>query len=182
MKAFGGKIQCDSKVDEYTRFYLSFPVISNTEEELHAKEAIVSSDDVRTLPTSIANSTTTTEKPLILVVDDKQVQLSLAKLYLEQLGYNVLLANNGQVAIEVIKNNPISLVFMDIQMPIMDGFEAATIIKRSHPSLPIIALSGESGEKELKRISEVMDGRLSKPTSKQALGQMLASALSACVH
>ncbi|KJY93348.1 histidine kinase [Vibrio neptunius] len=182
MKAFGGKIQCDSKVDEYTRFYLSFPVTSHTEEEFHAKEAIVSSDDVRTLPTSIANSTTTTEKPLILVVDDKQVQLSLAKLYLEQLGYNVLLANNGQVAIEVIENNPISLVFMDIQMPIMDGFEAATIIKRSQPSLPIIALSGESGEKELKRISEVMDGRLSKPTSKQALGQMLASALSACVH
>ncbi|WP_419800182.1 response regulator [Vibrio coralliilyticus] len=93
------------------------------------------------------------------------------------MGYNVLLANNGKIAVEMVQNNPIDLVFMDIQMPVMDGFEAATLIKRSHPSLPIIALSGESGEKELKRISELMDGRLSKPTSKQALNQILISAL-----
>ena len=134
-----------------------------------------------TPPTAISNqletSTKVEEKPLILVVDDKRVQLSLAKLYLEQLGYNVLLANNGKIAVETIQNNPIDLVFMDIQMPVMDGFEAATLIKRSHPSLPIIALSGESGEKELRRISELMDGRLSKPTSKQALNQILTSAL-----
>ncbi|NOI77053.1 response regulator [Vibrio coralliilyticus] len=181
MKAFGGSIRCDSKVGEYTTFYLNFPVTSDKVEECQINESVVTSGNVGTLPTlpptSELTPTTNPDKPLILVVDDKRVQLSLAKLYLEQLGYNVLLANNGKVAVETIQNNPIDLVFMDIQMPVMDGFEAATLIKRSHPSLPIIALSGESGEKELKRISELMDGRLSKPTSKQALNQILISAL-----
>lgn len=181
MKAFGGSIRCDSKVGEYTTFYLNFPVTSDKVEECQISESVVTSGNVGTLPTLPPTSeftpTTNPDKPLILVVDDKRVQLSLAKLYLEQLGYNVLLANNGKIAVEMVQNNPIDLVFMDIQMPVMDGFEAATLIKRSHPSLPIIALSGESGEKELKRISELMDGRLSKPTSKQALNQILISAL-----
>ncbi|EEX31504.1 MULTISPECIES: response regulator [Vibrio] len=181
MKAFGGSIRCDSKIGEYTTFYLNFPVTSDKVEECQINESVVTSGNVGTLPTlpptSELTPTTNPDKPLILVVDDKRVQLSLAKLYLEQLGYNVLLANNGKIAVEMVQNNPIDLVFMDIQMPVMDGFEAATLIKRSHPSLPIIALSGESGEKELKRISELMDGRLSKPTSKQALNQILISAL-----
>ncbi|ANW25419.1 hybrid sensor histidine kinase/response regulator [Vibrio coralliilyticus] len=181
MKAFGGSIRCDSKVGEYTTFYLNFPVTSDKVDECQINGSVVTSGNVGTLPTlppiSELTPTTNPDKPLILVVDDKRVQLSLAKLYLEQLGYNVLLANNGKVAVETIQNNPIDLVFMDIQMPVMDGFEAATLIKRSHPSLPIIALSGESGEKELRRISELMDGRLSKPTSKQALNQILTSAL-----
>ncbi|NUW67844.1 response regulator [Vibrio coralliilyticus] len=183
MKAFGGSIRCDSKVGEYTTFYLNFPVTSDKVEECQINESVVTSGNVGTLPTlpptSELTPTTNPDKPLILVVDDKRVQLSLAKLYLEQLGYNVLLANNGKIAVEMVQNNPIDLVFMDIQMPVMDGFEAATLIKRSHPSLPIIALSGESGEKELRRISKLMDGRLSKPTSKQALNQILISALPA---
>jgi two-component system autoinducer 1 sensor kinase/phosphatase LuxN len=183
MKAFGGSIRCDSKVGEYTTFYLNFPVTSDKVEECQISESVVTSGNVGTLPTLPPTSeftpTTNPDKPLILVVDDKRVQLSLAKLYLEQLGYNVLLANNGKIAVEMVQNNPIDLVFMDIQMPVMDGFEAATLIKRSHPSLPIIALSGESGEKELRRISKLMDGRLSKPTSKQALNQILISALPA---
>jgi len=61
----------------------------------------------------------------ILVVDDKEVQRQLVKLLLNQLGYDAILANNGQVALEIIQSNPVDLVFMDIQMPVMNGFEAA---------------------------------------------------------
>lgn len=116
---------------------------------------------------------------MILVVDDKEVQRALVKLYLEQLGYGVVLANNGKVAIEIIQNNPIDLIFMDIQMPVMDGFEAAEIIKKSFPAIPIIALSGEAAEEDLAKIGELMDGRLSKPATKDALNSTLESVFSA---
>ncbi|MCG9682630.1 response regulator [Vibrio sp. Isolate23] len=182
MKAFGGSIHCDSKIGKFTTFYLTFPTVLDKAKNRHLTENNVNIDSCRPLLELSSDSTikptkASTDRPLILVVDDKQAQLSLAQLYIKQLGYNVLLANNGKVAVQTIQNNPIDLVFMDIQMPIMDGFEAASIIKRSHPSLPIIALSGESGDKELKKINELMDGHLSKPTSKQALDEVLTTAL-----
>uniref|UniRef100_UPI0030DC9765 response regulator n=1 Tax=Vibrio caribbeanicus TaxID=701175 RepID=UPI0030DC9765 len=114
----------------------------------------------------------------ILVVDDKEVQRTLVNLYLKQLGYSVILANNGKVAIEIIQSNPIDLVFMDIQMPIMDGFKAAKIIRETFPGIPIIALSGESGAEDLLKMEELMDGRLTKPTTKDSLDATLKSVLS----
>ncbi|NOH63043.1 response regulator [Vibrio sp. RE88] len=187
MKAFGGSIRCESQEGQFTTFYLSFPSMPDTtnvkvNNEICPHSEVVTCTPAIAISNQVETSAKVEEKPLILVVDDKRVQLSLAKLYLEQLGYSVLLANNGKAAVEAIQNNPVDLVFMDIQMPVMDGFEAASIIKRSHPSLPIIALSGESGENELRKISELMDGRLSKPTSKQALDQILTSALPATMQ
>ncbi|EKO3636632.1 response regulator, partial [Vibrio metschnikovii] len=61
----------------------------------------------------------------------------------------------------------------DIQMPVMNGFEASKIIKAHFPAIPIIALSGESGNHELKMISLLMDGRLEKPTSLPALQDLI---------
>ncbi|MDN3683460.1 response regulator [Vibrio sinaloensis] len=170
MKSFGGAIRCRSVYGEFTEFTLAFPlsdIAINTLEPSPESRSPMSSYDL---------AATAPEMPptqLILVVDDKEVQRALVKLYLEQLGYDVVLANNGKVAIEIINSNPIDLVFMDIQMPVMDGFEAAAIIKQSFPAIPIIALSGESAPQDLARINQLMDGRLSKPTSKQALSRVL---------
>lgn len=170
MKSFGGAIRCRSVYGEFTEFTLAFPlsdIAINTLEPSPESRSPMSSYDL---------AATAPEMPptqLILVVDDKEVQRALVKLYLEQLGYDVVLANNGKVAIEIINSNPIDLVFMDIQMPVMDGFEAAAIIKQSFPAIPIIALSGESAPQDLARINQLMDGRLSKPTSKQALSKVL---------
>lgn len=187
MKAFGGSIHCESQEGEYTEFHLSFPIITcASQHEVNigtpkiAKTAI--QKPTNDLVVNVTQPSERSEKHLILVVDDKEIQRSLVKLYLAQLGYDVVLANNGKVAIEIIRSNPIDLVFMDIQMPIMNGFEAASIIKRYHPNIPIIALSGEAGEKELNMISELMDGRLSKPTTKQALDKILTSVLSMNTH
>ncbi|WP_394144720.1 hybrid sensor histidine kinase/response regulator [Vibrio atypicus] len=180
MKSFGGSIRCQSQLDSYTEFTLVFPVSNITAQpqpsELAKHKAAEKKDELYALtqPKKALDSSN-----LILVVDDKEVQRALVKLYLQQLGYDVVLANNGKVAIEIIQNNPIDLVFMDIQMPIMDGFEAASIIKQSYPTIPIIALSGESGEQDIIRMSELMDGRLSKPTTKTALQRVLQSSLSA---
>ena len=187
MKAFGGSIRCESQEGEFTEFHLSFPTVAgatsvkvDNEKPKNIKPSI--QEQATTFVANLKQSIERSDRHLILVVDDKEVQRSLVKLYLEQLGYDVVLANNGKVAIEIIHSNPIDLVFMDIQMPVMNGFEAANIIKCAYPTIPIIALSGESGERDLSMISELMDGRLSKPTTKQALAQMLTSALPMNVH
>ena len=112
--------------------------------------------------------------PTVLIVDDKEVQRSLVQMYLNQLGVNNLQANNGENAVEIFKANSIDLILMDIQMPVMNGFEASQIIKAHSPQVPIIALSGESGERELEMISKLMDGRLEKPTSLNALQQVIS--------
>lgn len=185
MSSFGGSISCHSVLGQFTEFKLCFPTTNLT-----AKQNVPTEPThVQPSPIEAPKALAQKAKPLnfnasfmILVVDDKEVQRTLVKLYLEQLGYGVVLANNGKVAIEIIQSNPIDLVFMDIQMPVMDGFEAASIIRQSYPAIPIIALSGESGEKELERMGELMDGRLSKPTTKEALSKILNSTLSEPSH
>ncbi|MDC5707562.1 hybrid sensor histidine kinase/response regulator [Vibrio europaeus] len=184
MASFGGSISCHSEVGSFTEFKLTFPATNVAATQANKPKTELRSE-VTTPPLAVSNGELNfgvSPAHMILVVDDKEIQRTLVKLYLEQLGYGVVLANNGKVAIEIIQNNPIDLVFMDIQMPVMNGFEAASIIKRSFPTIPIIALSGESGERELTMISELMDGRLSKPTTKEALDQMLKSALPMSIH
>jgi two-component system autoinducer 1 sensor kinase/phosphatase LuxN len=180
MKSFGGSIRCQSQLDSYTEFTLVFPVSNITAQPQPSEPAKHKAAEKKDELYALTQPKKALDSPnLILVVDDKEVQRALVKLYLQQLGYDVVLANNGKVAIEIIQNNPIDLVFMDIQMPVMDGFEAASIIKQSYPTIPIIALSGESGEQDIIRMSELMDGRLSKPTTKTALQRVLQSSLSA---
>ncbi|WP_425608864.1 response regulator [Vibrio aestuarianus] len=105
----------------------------------------------------------------MLVVDDQPVQRALVKVYLEQLGMNVIQAHNGESAINHFLNSHIDLILMDIQMPKMNGFDASRRIKQLKPSIPIIALSGESSEYDLNLIDKLMDGRLVKPTTKAEL-------------
>ena len=61
----------------------------------------------------------------ILVVDDHQVNQQLAMMMIERLGYKVDVAANGQEAVEACSSIPYGLVFMDCQMPVMDGYDAA---------------------------------------------------------
>lgn len=111
--------------------------------------------------------------PTVLIVDDKEVQRTLVQLYLKQLGVQCLQANNGATAIEMIQSHKVDLVLMDVQMPVMNGFDASQRIKAISPSVKVIALSGESGDLELAQISKLMDGRLNKPTTLNALREVI---------
>ncbi|CAG9000930.1 MAG: Autoinducer 1 sensor kinase/phosphatase LuxN [Candidatus Celerinatantimonas neptuna] len=159
MKLFGGQIKCQSIYGESTTFILYFPIVKQLEKVFSRN-----SEQKELL-----------QKPYfselcVLVADDSNSQRLLICLYLKQLGIHVIEATNGEDALEKLKKNQFNLVFMDIQMPIMDGITTTRIIKKLYPKLPVIALSGESAQKE---INELMDDRLLKPVSKEQLVKMI---------
>ncbi|HKO99768.1 MAG TPA: PAS domain S-box protein [Pyrinomonadaceae bacterium] len=86
----------------------------------------------------------TPEKSRVLIVDDDEKVLALLGDLLTEEGYEVLLASNGVVAIELVKSFDPDLVISDVVMPVVDGFELCRRIKRDQPSapIPVLLMSG----------------------------------------
>ena len=116
----------------------------------------------------------------ILLAEDNAVNEVVARGSLELLGCIVSSVSNGQQAVEAVVNNDFDLVLLDCQMPVMDGFSAATQIRKLNKfagasrHLPIIALTAnvEDGIREKCRDAG-MDDYLSKPLEQQRLAAML---------
>ena len=107
-------------------------------------------------------------KAKVLIVDDNEMNLTVAKGHLAPLKMNVDVALNGREAIEMIEREKYDLVFMDHMMPEMDGVEAVRILRKKEDAyfknLPIIALSANVLEKSKKIFKEVgMNDFLEKP-------------------
>ncbi len=176
MRSFGGRVECKSKLGEFTEFHLYFPVVHNAPKAETFHTSYI--NDRMQNQTNNEHKTETNiqienQAPTVLIVDDKEVQRTLVQIYLNQLGVNSLQANNGEHAVEIVKMNQVDLILMDVQMPIMNGFDASKIIKAYSPKTPIIALSGESGERELDMINNFMDDRIDKPVSLHTLRRVL---------
>jgi CheY-like chemotaxis protein len=111
----------------------------------------------------------------ILLVDDEQQQLSVHKMVLEYWGYLVLTATCGRRGIELLSTCTVDEVVVDYEMPGMDGGRVAAEIKRTHPDLPILMLSGQ--ETLPQSALQFVDGFVSKgnaPTFLQlAIRQLL---------
>lgn len=176
MQVFGGSAKCQSVYGQYTEFSLQFPLVETSQtEQIQTPHRI----NCGMSPLSAQPKTEFMAPHLnhsdinVLVTDDNPSQRALVKLYLEKLGANVTEAENGQEALDVVLTQPIDIIFMDVQMPIMNGFDATKAIKLHFAELPVIALSGESGEQEVAMITSIMDGRLVKPTTQLILSQTI---------
>lgn len=110
----------------------------------------------------------------VLLVEDNYINQIVAKNNLENLGVRVDIANNGQEAIDFLKNSNFDIVFMDLQMPIMDGIEATKIIRTFNPKIPIIAMTAAvmQRDKELS-LKAGMNAHISKPINKSELAHTL---------
>ena len=117
------------------------------------------------------DSEATSVKPRILVAEDVITNQKIASEMLNLLDFEVDIAENGSIAVEKFGRKNHVLIFMDCQMPVMDGFEATREIRRieksnSLPPIPIIALTaGISGEDKARCIEAGMDAFLTKPFS-----------------
>ena len=104
----------------------------------------------------------------ILLAEDNVVNQRVAALLLERQGHTVTVAANGKEAIELWQSQPFDLILMDVQMPEMDGFQAAQEIRKleaqSGQHIPIIALTARAMKGDRERcLAAGMDGYLSKP-------------------
>ena len=122
-------------------------------------------------------------KGSILVVEDNPVNQKLLVIFLEKAGFNVTVASNGQEAVDIIKNNrEFNVIFMDIHMPNMNGYEATEKIRRSDKmdalTVPIIAVTADAfKETEEKVLLCGMNGFISKPINFAKLSEAVKKAL-----
>ena len=126
-----------------------------------------------TLPYNPQNSALTTQhsEDCILIVDDDDVSTLLLNKTFKGENITLLSAENGMEAVELVQHHPeINLVLMDLQMPIMNGYEATKLIKQQHPDLPIIAQSAYSSKEEKEKAREAgCNSFITKPINKTEL-------------
>ena len=116
--------------------------------------------------------------PHVLVVEDNALSREIAAHRLNKAGFMVTTASNGKEAVELVQENNYSMILMDVQMPVMDGFEAAAEIRRlasdGKPRVPIIAFTANAieGYKET-CLRAGMDDYITKPISESDLLRFL---------
>jgi len=118
------------------------------------------------------------EEPLILVVDDHPVNQKLMVSMLGKLGLRAEVAEDGRQAVDKIRANPVyRLIFMDLQMPVMDGLEATALIREMQPQgyrPVIIAMTANVMEGIRSRCREAgMDDYISKPVNMKSVKEIL---------
>ena len=160
----GGEIGLESPPDgqkKGTKFWFEIPV-----ETIASKEVKEKVED---------KTAFTLDRPTsILVVDDNHVNLLLIKKVLTTVGADVISAIHGKDALEKAIENDFDLIFMDIQMPIMDGFKATKELRKAGYKKPILALSANVDKDNIERCKEVgMNDYLQKPFHKKQLIALL---------
>lgn len=89
------------------------------------------------------------EATRILVVDDEEGILSLLEETLRIAGFKPLTSTTGAGALTLIRKEPIDLVLLDINLPLLDGFQVLTKIRQTHPSIPIIMLTARQDKRDV---------------------------------
>jgi signal transduction histidine kinase/ActR/RegA family two-component response regulator len=110
----------------------------------------------------------------VLVAEDNDINQVVAQQVLLSYGLKVDLADDGQQCIDALENAHYDLVFMDLHMPNIDGFEACSIIRKTHPDIPIVALTAAVLKDEVQKALDVgMNSHLSKPIDHVQLKNIL---------
>ncbi|RKX50245.1 MAG: histidine kinase [Thermotogae bacterium] len=110
------------------------------------------------------------KKAKILIVEDNEANRLLFKKMLEKMGHEVKVVENGKIAVEIMGKEKFDMVFMDMQMPIMDGYTATRKLRKKGIETPIIALTAHTlrGDEE-KALIAGCDGYLGKPVKRKDL-------------
>ncbi len=171
-----------NKLSEYgINRYLIKPIFRN--ELIKVLNELLSFDLRKTIP--IKNSTqkqkNTLEKSYnILLAEDNLINQKLANGLLQNLGCKVTIVDNGKKAVDILNHNKFDIIFMDIQMPEMDGYEATVIIRDMEKikgiHTPVIAMTANAmkGDRE-KCINAGMDEYVTKPISLKSITEAIKS-------
>jgi signal transduction histidine kinase/CheY-like chemotaxis protein len=121
----------------------------------------------------------------LLVVEDNEVNLQFMVLILQKAGYDIVVARNGRQAVDIVEDDSVDLVLMDLQMPIMDGYEAARMIRfrekelESREPVPIFAITAQASVEDRRRSMDAgMSAYFVKPINPEILLSAVSSVLS----
>ena len=100
----------------------------------------------------------------LLLVEDIDVNREIATMMLSEFNFKIDTAVNGQDAVDKAAKSAYDLILMDVQMPIMNGYDAARAIRQSGNRVPIIAMTANAMPEDIKRAGEAgMDDHIAKP-------------------
>ncbi len=123
-------------------------------------------------------SATLAKLPTILLVDDDADILASLSDRLISEGFHIVTAHDGREALRCIEMAMPSLILLDLQMPVMDGAETLRAIRATHPSLPVILMTGaDLADSSARAVALEASDYLPKPIDWQLLKRKLASAL-----
>ena len=153
VQLLGGELKIQSTLGEGSRFFFTIKLTP-----------MAQARDVK----SKANTNSTQSRKLkILLVDDDLANISLAMIRLEKAGHDIDTAQNGAEAVAATLETPFDLILMDIQMPIMDGYQATRAIRgqnEHNSAVPILALSANAQAQVQSKVSASgMNGFVVKP-------------------
>jgi CheY-like chemotaxis protein len=118
---------------------------------------------------------------VVLITEDEEVNFYYLKTLLQRADATVIRAKNGKEAVEIITKHKggIDLILMDLNMPVMDGYEAMRIIKSLHPAIPIIAQTAYTMNNDRHRCLQAgFNDYIAKPINRLALYRMVNENLS----
>ena len=111
----------------------------------------------------------------ILLTEDKEINQEIFVGILEGSGISIDIASNGKEAVEKSRKKVYSLIIMDIEMPIMNGYEASKIIRTDNNEVPIIALTSKDSNLDILKTKQMgMNAHLSKPILAKTLYETFA--------
>lgn len=178
-RAMGGDLELESRRGAGSRFTVRLPLRPETGDGLQAagdegRKATSAGADDRAPPTGQGN---TRRRPLnVLLVEDDPIVAEVVIGLLEALGHRVHHANQALIALTLLKTERIDVGLLDLDLPAVDGFELATMIRQQGRVLPLLAITARADAVSERRARAAgMDGYLRKPVS----GAMLAETLAA---
>ncbi|MDO6425878.1 ABC transporter substrate-binding protein [Thalassotalea sp. 1_MG-2023] len=151
-----GSIEVESKPQKGTTFEVVLPITQAdvTQQRLSTKK--LSAPDLR--------------GKTVLLAEDNRINQTIFSSMMKPTNVDLIITNNGQEAIDMLANKQVDLIFMDIQMPVMDGLQAQKIINKLYPSIPVIALTANVMEEDIKQyLAQGFVYHLGKPIDTQQL-------------